>query len=364
MLSEFFLNATILISFFNLSSHFFRSDFTRQNSLLARVMAGIISGLLGLMLMIYSVKITPGVIMDFRHIAIIQSAMTAGPVGALISGCIIAIFRLTYSGISFQSSISALGIIMMSLGSALIAWRWHNTLKGWIIGSFFVTFVGSLSITLLISVHSLLPVLSAYWLGTLPVAILVFVYVEYLNRNEQRYRQYKAESTKDFLTGLCNVREFDQKFNELKDRHEKDPSPVSLLFLDIDYFKKINDTYGHINGDLVLEQLAQVLETACRSSDLTFRKGGEEFAIILYNSLPEQAFEIAERIRKTVSDHSFRLNKGQKTTITVSIGIASYPQPVAEITNILELADSALYTAKHSGRNRVISASRTLPTVT
>lgn len=357
MISDFFLNATILISFLSISSHFFRSlDLNRQTNLRAKIIAGMLSGFLGIILMSYSVTISPGVIMDFRHIAIIQAAITAGPVAALISGGIIAFFRLFFAGVSYQSLIGAIGIVAMSLGSAYFGWRRLNSLKGWILGTIYVTLAGTWAISVLVERRLMLHILVAYWLGTGVVFYLVYSYTVYLNHFDQLYKQYKHESTKDYLTGLSNVREFDLKFNELRDRQKAGLTPFVLLYLDIDHFKAINDTFGHTNGDLVLAQLASILRKAIQDSDQAFRKGGEEFVIILNDCLTEQALDIAEHIREAVSCNKFKLNDGQETRITVSIGVSPYV-PTSEVTDILELADSALYQAKHSGRNKVVLAS-------
>lgn len=125
------------------------------------------------------------------------------------------------------------------------------------------------------------------------------------------------------------------------------------MAIDIDFFKKVNDTYGHAAGDAVLKQLGEVLLRACRGVDFVARVGGEEFAIILPDCDGSQAVEIGERVRRGVEMHSFILPDEKMINITVSIGACCYPDSVEEIDEVKKRADDALYRAKHEGRNRV-----------
>ena len=126
-----------------------------------------------------------------------------------------------------------------------------------------------------------------------------------------------------------------------------------MLFIDIDFFKKVNDTFGHQNGDKVLEDLGKILLNSCSHSDVVSRNGGEEFSILMTDCPRDKVMEVAERIRKAVQDHKFYLIDGQAINITISIGVAIYPDTVNDINLIVEKADSALYEAKRTGRNRV-----------
>jgi len=167
-----------------------------------------------------------------------------------------------------------------------------------------------------------------------------------LNRLEQ-------ESTLDFLTGLNNVRQFDNALNEaflnVKNKNER----LSILIIDIDFFKKVNDTYGHLAGDSVLQQLGIVLSSSCRSFDIVSRIGGEEFSVILPDCPMEQAIEVAERLRLAVEMNKFIISNETKINITISIGTATYPDNVNNLENLINTADTALYSAKRSGRNKV-----------
>ena len=136
-------------------------------------------------------------------------------------------------------------------------------------------------------------------------------------------------------------------------------SPLACLMLDIDHFKRVNDTYGHAAGDTVLQQLAVILRNAARAEDMVFRYGGEEFAAILNNASLKIALQIAERIRAQVEMHAFEW-EGQTIPLTLSIGVAIATGKELDGMALIQAADAALYQAKKSGRNRVVAAESTL----
>ncbi|MGG2112356.1 diguanylate cyclase [Lysinibacillus pakistanensis] len=154
-------------------------------------------------------------------------------------------------------------------------------------------------------------------------------------------------SETDKLTGLKNRRYFQEKLEEQLSNNEKSASPFSLFILDIDHFKKVNDTFGHQVGDEVLAQLAQLLKNQARSLDIVARYGGEEFVVILPETDQNEAKAIAEQLRQAVEQA-----KWQTGRITVSVGIATAIKTDNE-TTILQRADKALYASKENGRNHV-----------
>ncbi len=171
--------------------------------------------------------------------------------------------------------------------------------------------------------------------------------------DESFHESLLSSALRDGLTKLFNKRYLmDRLDSELKFavRHE---TSLSLLLLDIDHFKKINDTHGHLAGDAVLANLAQVLGRAVRNEDVVARFGGEEFAIILRAIGIEPAFQMAERLRKLVEQTSAMSSAGPLQA-TVSIGVAGFPSsPVKLSDQLVEAADKALYRAKGEGRNCV-----------
>lgn len=161
-------------------------------------------------------------------------------------------------------------------------------------------------------------------------------------------------SLKDPLTGLSNRRHFRSVLDRTTDMVARSGEPALLLMVDIDYFKKVNDTYGHQAGDQVLQAVAQVLAKCVRPMDTVARYGGEEFAVVLPNCHTFFGGTVAERIRQTIQNMPVALASGQVLNVTVSIGGAYAPEWVRSTAALwTERADVQLYRAKHEGRNRV-----------
>lgn len=160
-------------------------------------------------------------------------------------------------------------------------------------------------------------------------------------------------SMTDKLTGLHNYGYFMDRLAEEKDRADRFGSKLSLIMIDIDYFKPYNDKFGHQKGNVFLEKLAKIFVKAVRSIDIVARYGGEEFAILLPNTSGEAA-EIAERIRRAVEATKFEGNdKEPLVAETISAGVATYPKDASNELELVDRADRALYFAKERGRNRI-----------
>ncbi len=158
---------------------------------------------------------------------------------------------------------------------------------------------------------------------------------------------------KDGLTNLYNHRYFHDRMVEEFNRCKRYGLSVSCVFMDIDFFKKINDTYGHQAGDAILQKLAEIILANIRDVDIAARYGGEEFALILPHTSIENAAKFSERVRSSVDETDFQFD-GNSIKVTVSLGVASFPvnDPKTH-TDIIRFADEALYAAKTAGRNRV-----------
>ena len=163
----------------------------------------------------------------------------------------------------------------------------------------------------------------------------------------------KLAST-DPLTGLYNRRLFFQRLDEEVSRAVRHVSPITLVFLDIDLFKEVNDNYGHQAGDLVLKQLAIIMTRLLRASDVLGRVGGEEFMILLPDTPAKPGLEVAQRLRKKVEESTFSYS-GQTIQLTISAGVYHVSNPKAlEVDELVKRADNALLEAKNSGRNHVV----------
>lgn len=172
-------------------------------------------------------------------------------------------------------------------------------------------------------------------------------------------------SSRDGLTGLPNLRQFRLVLDRELDRVARTGEPLSLLLLDIDHFKSINDGHGHPAGDRVLKTLASLLESGVRPMDTVSRIGGEEFGVILPSSQPQQACRVAGRLRAAVENAQVFLEDGTPLPITLSCGVAAVA-PWAGVTPaaLIAAADRALYAAKQAGRNCVRLADAPKPAIT
>jgi diguanylate cyclase (GGDEF)-like protein len=161
----------------------------------------------------------------------------------------------------------------------------------------------------------------------------------------------------DELTTLYNRRELNRCFKDEQERFRRFGQPFSLLLLDIDHFKAVNDKYGHQIGDRVLKDVANKIRDGIRSIDVPGRFGGEEFAVILPNTKAEGAYVIAERLRQKIAEEPFKFERADETTVevqvTISIGVSSIEKDETE-DDVIRTADAALYQAKNEGRDRTV----------
>ena len=176
--------------------------------------------------------------------------------------------------------------------------------------------------------------------------------IKYFIKSRDFDKQYMLATT-DGLTELYNHRYFKEQMRQMIDSSTRYGTQFSLIILDIDFFKKFNDTFGHQAGDAVLRQVAQTLKRNVRASDIVCRYGGEEMSIILANTNYDIALSTAQKICKRVSTRNFKLPHGKETTVTISLGVSTFPQDGISVDEIIEAADKRLYHAKSTGRNKV-----------
>ncbi len=173
---------------------------------------------------------------------------------------------------------------------------------------------------------------------------------------EQSQQDLYRLATLDGLTEVYNRREFNRWLMVEIERSQRNPHPVSLIMVDIDHFKALNDTYGHQAGDLALCEVAQLLQREVRPGDIVCRYGGEEFAVILPKATMTDSQAVAERVRLAIVEQPVILPSLEPIEMTASLGVATYPDHADTKEHLSKQADQALYTAKHLGRNRVQSA--------
>jgi diguanylate cyclase (GGDEF)-like protein/PAS domain S-box-containing protein len=180
------------------------------------------------------------------------------------------------------------------------------------------------------------------------------LYKEKLKEIEMMKEEAIRLSYTDDLTGIYNHRFFIEQLTLEVERQKRYPTLLSLLMIDIDYFKHYNDNNGHLAGDQVLKAIAILIQHGVRQSDIVARYGGEEFSAILINTGREEALEIAERVRRNVAETRFPNENAQPNKdLTVSVGVATFSSSISTLTDLIREADHALYQAKKCGRNRI-----------
>jgi diguanylate cyclase (GGDEF)-like protein len=191
----------------------------------------------------------------------------------------------------------------------------------------------------------------------LPQLAIVAAHAGVALRNAERYRRARDRAFVDDTTDVYNARYLLEALDREVRRAERYGSELSILFIDLDRFKLVNDNHGHLVGSSVLRQLSQLLTQSVRQVDTVARYGGDEFTILLADTGERGGRVIAERIRKWVSEHAFEAGAGQILRLSCSVGLATYPAHGRTREALLEAADQAMYRAKSQGRNRVCSAS-------
>lgn len=219
-------------------------------------------------------------------------------------------------------------------GYALAFWSQHTDLSGLLVPGIF--FLGAIFVRV-----------------TIGLALETVVDVQRISLLEQ-------ENITDPLTGIYNRRYLDRRLQEEVARTQRHNLPLSVALIDIDHFKRINDTYGHQNGDIVLTSLCKLIKQDIRSSDIAARYGGEEILIILTSTAVDDARVLAERLREHIASENLMLagESGERleVRISVSIGLAGFGQEINSKEMLIQRADDALYRAKRDGRNRVVAA--------
>lgn len=353
MLRDLIVNAAIIMSVIHLGGQLLKGHpLDSRHSQKIIWITGLGNGILGVILLEFSIHISDGVMTDLRHIPVLIAAVYGGPLSSVIAGVFIGVGRVSLfsGGWGFSATIGFFTSVVVGICFGLLS---YLPLNRWAKGTI-MNFAGLLitSIALFIAIpnlHVYCEVVFYLWIVGLITGFLVFNVTEYTRRDNELFHQMKDQAAIDFLTGLRNVREFDHALHDLL---AKQARGLVLLLIDVDHFKAVNDTYGHRAGDAVLRDLGRIFARTA-PNEAVFRYGGEEFSVILVKSTPAEAHELAERIRHDVEIHSFAIPSGDSLSITISIGISFAPNDSAAADDLVQAADTALYKAKRSGRNRV-----------
>ena len=227
--------------------------------------------------------------------------------------------------------------------------------------------VASLKVFILIVLYTLLTLIFMHYMNLWAPLVLPIVFsigtitasyaIKYIITSRDYEHTYKLAVT-DALTDMYNHRYFQEQMKLNIDNSKRYNTPFSLIMIDIDFFKKFNDKYGHQSGDAVLRQVAGTIKKNIRSTDIPCRYGGEEMAVILTNTDKEAATTVALKICEAVRQREFELATGDWTHVTISLGVATMPNNADSVQGLIEYADKCLYIAKENGRNQVVSEFR------
>ncbi|SIS61030.1 diguanylate cyclase [Salimicrobium flavidum] len=331
------------------------SPLKTSSSVSRKIIAGLLAGVLSNVLMQYSMDFGETIV-DLRHVPLIVATYYGGTLPGIITMFLIITGRFMI-GVN-PSSLAAL-IMIILITCATVLSNLMNVRRSIKISTALTAsnIIFTVIISFLIRDLNIMLVLApSFWILSYTAGFTSFYIIEYVRKNQKVLDNYKSEATTDALTGLNNVRKFDETFNQVSSQAKQKNERLSLLFIDIDHFKTVNDTYGHKEGDQVLIQLGEILKNTVRSFDVVSRNGGEEFTVILLDCPTERAEQISESIRENVEIHPFSLTTGETIHVTVSIGLACYRETTESTIELISDADAALYEAKKGGRNRVCIA--------
>ncbi|MCK5931012.1 MAG: diguanylate cyclase [Fulvimarina manganoxydans] len=306
-------------------------------------------------------EFVPGLFIDPRAVMLVL----AGPFGGIVSACVAAVMacalRLHDGGVGAQAgamnnlATAALGVLFAKYVVAGRLVRFSHLLALGLLSNVPLLFI--LTVPLPNSVELFLRVIGPLSLvDTIGVLILGHVLRDAYRTNSSRERLAR-EATTDPLTGLSNRRDFERRLETLLEKAGKTDSPVSLLILDIDHFKTVNDTLGHEAGDRVLVRIADVVRERIGNDHLAARYGGEEFVVAMPDTDTGEATAVAECLRTTI-ERATHPSPGNGLRVTVSIGVSTV---TGRFEDAFRTADRALYAAKSGGRNRVVFSKQRLP---
>lgn len=342
------LNACVAFTGFYIISKIYHSSLFNSQRLRSFVI-GLLAGALGLFLMYNAVEANDTVRVDLRHLPLVLLAFYGARMPLYIATLVIASTRFLF-GMTEQALIAFIATFVISGGMLWI----HRLLRERLfMQSIFLNVWALFVISLAVYINmgwsaAYVSLVLTIWMVGMLVGLLSSILTIDLEKTTRRALEYKQSSERDHLTGLFNRRVWDRYTASLGE----DDRTYNILALDIDHFKHVNDTYGHVNGDLVLQQFADILKVETRAHDTVARIGGEEFVILMYDLTPEKVDKVANRIRELVATETFYLNDFPPIQITTSVGVAN--GTALPIKQMVDLADSALYQAKNEGRNQVV----------
>jgi len=358
LLEQFFVNFSILYTVVFLLHHFFsKTNILSTSPFKGKILVGVLQGVFGVLLMHFGIHLEGGAIIDLRIIPMMISAQVGGLSSLLISTAIIIVGRFFLFPITDSTIINIIVLALSAVAFSIISTSNIKKERKWFLMVVSFLFIMGGSIHFVISdIKKGLTIFFQYGISIILATFATHLLTFYLWRNSENYDKLQHLAFKDYLTGLNNTRSFYNEINNAFSRVIEKQEELALMMIDIDNFKKVNDTYGHATGDEVIKQLSNILLSSCRTSDIISRIGGEEFSVIMPDSDFFISLSIAEKIRQTVEQTPFVINESLKLNITVSIGYSTTKQKdIISVSDLINLSDKKLYQSKHSGKNRISS---------
>lgn len=352
MLLDLFLNGAVLISFLAVAGALLgKKQVTPSSSFRGRAAYGIGLGLLSVVLINHSITITEDVTVDFRNIPVIIAALTGGMIPAFVAALVIAVERTAIFGLS-ASSVSAVALVfIVALGSSVIAkFRYRRIWMPWAAAAAYSAVITTILISFLVKeIRILMWAVPIFWLAMFSGSAISFIVVNNRSKYIRNMRRLEELSYQDPLTGLTNRRYFHKRLNAAIANAECQGTKLSVLFVDLDNFKWINDMYGHEIGDAVLIQTARRLENMIDGSATLSRLSSDEFIIMLKGAPEQQAVKIAESVLAALSQ---KIEAGDHLIqITPSVGISRYPEDASTADELIQFANMAMYSIKEKSKN-------------
>ncbi|AYC28793.1 diguanylate cyclase [Paenisporosarcina cavernae] len=354
MLLDLLINFSILFTFAVLSYWPFQAT-SRVHipyPKLHPVLIGILAGITGLILMQTGVRISDSMFVDSRHVMIVISGILGGPIAPIVSGIIIGISRMGMQDMSHVSMLAGYNAMTMGLVIGFVSMKYRMTFRNAPYYFAYATVQTAGLIAYLSLELSLTFVYVLYFVIFSVISFFVLLAVlDELQNHFTKMREFEKLSETDYLTGLYNNRKFSQLIEQSKELHDT----FSLLTIDIDHFKRVNDAYGHSAGDEILKELANRIQPLINRYDgIIARNGGEELVVFLPDAPGSVGLDVAEKVRSRIARSPYHIENERDINITVSIGVSTYPDNGNSIQELYQCADCALLEAKHLGRNRVV----------
>jgi len=358
-IKEFLVNASVLVSIIYVSSLLHKYTLTNLDPRIKQILFIVMSIFAGWCSMFFGIHLSDSVIFDLRFIPVIISVLFSG---SAISIFLIASgigFARLYFGISAAAMAGLINLVILGLVGVILFYTLRNTnfIKKMLVSVIIINVFNVINI----AVWGVIPAVT-YLYGIVPIAlpasivfsVLLIWMIKDLQSEFFNKMDLLNKANKDPLTQLYNKRAFQLIFNKLIYLPDRSSYPIAAAFIDIDNFKQVNDTYGHLKADIVLQRVGQRISSIVRYTDIVARYGGDEFVIIMSNCNKEMATSRMEELRRQFEVEAIVINN-QEVFVTLSIGVTVSP-PI-DVKKILEVADRAVYQAKKDGRNKVVSIS-------